>query len=78
MIVTFTPVGYGETLEFHERNLCVGNDPVLEKFEQLIAALRDIKPNDRSEADRYYAIVITEVEKDKAVYMAYCTNAEGE
>lgn len=41
-------------------------------FGELLLRLREAKPNDRSEADRYHAIVITEVEKAKAVYMAYC------
>lgn len=41
-------------------------------FEDLLSRLSFYKPNDRSSADRYYAIVITEVEKAKAVYLAYC------
>ena len=43
-----------------------------ELFEQLLAALKESKPNDRSEQDRYFAIVITDVEKARAVYLAYC------
>lgn len=42
------------------------------QFEELLNWLREQKPNDRSDKDRYFAIVITDVEKAKAVYMAYC------
>lgn len=42
-------------------------------FEELLAQLREQKPNDRSEKDRYCAIVITEVEKAKAAYVVYAS-----
>lgn len=42
-----------------------------EQFEELLASLREQKPNDRSDKDRYWAIVITEVEKAKAVFLTY-------
>lgn len=42
-------------------------------FEELLAQLREQKPNDRSDKDRYWAICITEVEKVKAVYMVYAS-----
>lgn len=42
-------------------------------FEELLEQLRKHKPNDRSDKDRYCAIVITEVEKAKAVYMVYAS-----
>ena len=42
-----------------------------EKFVEFITALRNAKPNDRSEKDRYFAIVITEVEKAFAVFMTF-------
>jgi hypothetical protein len=54
------------------------SNATLERFQELLDTLRNAKPNDRSEADRYYAIVITEVEKSKAVYMAYCQSEPGE
>lgn len=38
-------------------------------FDMLLTALRERKPNNRSEQDRYWAIVITEVEKARAVYL---------
>lgn len=40
-------------------------------FEALLDALRSEKPNDRSDKDRYFAIVITDVEKAKAVFVTY-------
>lgn len=33
--------------------------------------MRDAKPNDRSEQDRYWAIAITELEKARAVFVTY-------
>lgn len=42
-------------------------------FEELLAQLREQKPNDRSEKDRYWAISITEVEKAKAVFVTYAS-----
>ena len=41
------------------------------QFDSLLEMLRATKPNDRSEVDRYRAIVITEVEKAKAIYLVY-------
>ena len=41
------------------------------QFETLLTMLKAAKPNDRSEADRYTAIVITDVEKAKAVFLTY-------
>lgn len=46
-------------------------EEVYAKFVDFIAALRAAKPNDRSEKDRYYAIVITEVEKAFAVFSTF-------
>lgn len=46
-------------------------------FEELLAAMREQKPNDRSERDRYWAIAITEVEKAKAVFVTYAQPIEG-
>lgn len=36
-----------------------------------LALLQDHKPNDRSEKDRHYAIVITELEKVYAYYKTF-------
>ena len=44
---------------------------IVEMFDELLDELRAAKPNDRSEADRYTAIVITEVEKVRAVFIVY-------
>lgn len=44
---------------------------VLAQFDELLDALRDSKPNDRSEQDRYIAITITEVEKARALFVVY-------
>ncbi len=41
------------------------------KFEELLAALKELKPNDRSEQDRYWAITITETEKAAAFFKTY-------
>jgi hypothetical protein len=46
-------------------------------FEHLLITLKDQKPNDRSNADRYWAIVITEVEKARAIYLTYAAPKEG-
>lgn len=42
-----------------------------DEFEILLLELRRQKPNDRSDKDRYWAIVITEVEKAKAIFLQY-------
>ena len=44
-----------------------------DEFEILLYELRQQKPNDRSDKDRYWAIVITEVEKAKAIFLQYAT-----
>ena len=51
-------------------------DAVLEQFDELLDALHDAKPGDRSEQDRYTAITITEVEKARAVFMVYVRDTE--
>lgn len=38
-------------------------EKVLNKFDELLRDMRSLKPNDRSEIDRYWAIAITETEK---------------
>jgi adenylate cyclase class IV len=40
-----------------------------------LEALRAQKPNDRSEADRYYAVAITDLEKLIAVFRVYIEHA---
>jgi hypothetical protein len=47
-------------------------------FDDLLATLREAKPNDRSEQDRYFAIVITDVEKARAVFLTYCAKENDE
>jgi hypothetical protein len=47
------------------------SNTVIEQFDALLKTLRETKPNDRSEQDRYHAITITEVEKARAVFMVY-------
>ncbi len=39
-----------------------------------IKMLRDAKPSDRSELDRRFAIVITEMEKGQALFFTYIVN----
>lgn len=41
---------------------------VLAKFDDLLIEMRRLKPDDRSDADRYWAIAITETEKARAVF----------
>lgn len=44
---------------------------VLENFEFLLVSLKELKPNDRSDKDRYWAITNTEVEKALAIFKTY-------
>lgn len=44
---------------------------MIEKLQQALADLQTAKPNDRSEQDRRYAILITETEKLIALYTAW-------
>jgi hypothetical protein len=46
-------------------------DTALKALDQALSELRRNKPNDRSDADRYWAIVITDVEKALAVFKTY-------
>jgi hypothetical protein len=46
-------------------------DTALKALDQALFELRRNKPNDRSDADRYWAIVITDVEKALAVFKTY-------
>lgn len=41
------------------------------KLREALEALKAEKPNDRSDKDRYWAIVITDVEKAIAVFKTY-------
>ena len=47
-------------------------EDIVKSFEFLLLQLETFKPNDRSKQDRYWAIVNTEVEKAKAVFLTYC------
>lgn len=51
-------------------------EEVIKSFDFLLLQLEAYKPNDRSKQDRYWAIVNTEVEKAKAVFMTYCKEDE--
>lgn len=44
---------------------------MLEKLNELLAGLQAEKPNDHSEKDRYYSILITDTEKLIALYRAW-------
>ena len=46
-------------------------DEVNQKLAEALAAMKDAKPNDRSEEDRYAAIAITDLEKVIAFYNFY-------
>jgi hypothetical protein len=49
---------------------------VIDSFEELLEKLRLMKPNDRSGYDRYWAIVITDVEKAMAVFKTFAVQEE--
>jgi hypothetical protein len=51
-------------------------DLVVQEFDYIVKLLKELKPNDRSDQDRYWAIVITEVEKARAVFLTYATTKE--
>jgi anaerobic ribonucleoside-triphosphate reductase len=42
------------------------------ELEQLRQKITDNKPNDRSDADRNYVIVLTDLQKVAAFWMVYC------
>lgn len=44
---------------------------VILKFLELLNAMETLKPNDRSEQDRYWAIARTDVEKAYAVFETF-------
>lgn len=49
---------------------------ILVDLECTLAALRATKPGDRSERDRYWAIVITDLEKVYAYFKTFCAPKE--
>lgn len=46
---------------------------VIDALRSALEKMRNEKPNDRSERDRYVAICIADLEKLLAVYGLYCT-----
>ena len=42
-----------------------------DKLSSLIQDMKNSKPDDRSETDRYYAVVITDLEKAYAYFFTY-------
>lgn len=46
-------------------------EEILERLSVMLFILRDHKPDDRSEDDRYFAITITEMEKVVAIFQTY-------
>ena len=59
-------------------NIVAPDKTVTWQFEELLEWLRRDKPNDRSDKDRYWAIVITEVEKAKAIFLTYAAPEQRE
>lgn len=59
-----------------ERKPPFGENAVGVGLSRLLATMRQYKPNDRSERDRYWAICITDLEKVKAVFDAYILKGE--
>lgn len=50
----------------------MGNDSkVLSLLKEALEAMKEAKPNDRSDRDRYAAIAITDLEKLIAVYLVH-------
>jgi hypothetical protein len=47
-----------------------------EMLEQFIGYVRDVKPNDRSEKDRKFAVALTDLEKVSAYIKTYLENEE--
>jgi hypothetical protein len=54
-----------------KRKVDAKKDTAIKALDQALFELRRNKPNDRSDADRYWAIVITDVEKAMAVFKTY-------
>lgn len=46
-----------------------------DQFSELIAETRRLKPEDRSDIDRRYAVLITEIEKSYAYFMHFIFNS---
>jgi hypothetical protein len=49
----------------------VPGSPAFDLLESALESLQSEKPNDRSEVDRRYAIIITDLEKVLAYYKTY-------
>lgn len=49
---------------------------LLRKLEELIAAMRESKPSDRSDVDRVYAVTLTELEKVRAYWLVTAVRKE--
>jgi hypothetical protein len=63
--------GLRNDAEVEKRKVNAKQDAALKALDQALFELRRNKPNDRSDADRYWAIVITDVEKAMAVFKTY-------
>lgn len=49
---------------------------ILRKIEELIRLMRNLKPNDRSEIDRIYAVTLTDLEKIAAYWQVKALEAK--
>ena len=49
----------------------MGNTSTLDELIDFIERMRERKPNDRSELDRYYAVFLTDLEKVRAYCQVY-------
>lgn len=49
---------------------------ILRKIEELIRLMRNLKPNDRSEIDRIYAVTLTDLEKITAYWQVKALEAQ--
>lgn len=50
------------------------SETIVMEFNFLIESLKEFKPNDRSEQDRYWAITVTEVEKALALFKTFAAS----
>lgn len=60
-----------QAAESQSKTLAFNKQVSLDAMTNALSALRAHKPNDRSEQDRYWAIVITDLEKSIAVFKTY-------
>jgi len=61
---------------FEESNKIPTTEDMAHMIFDVLVGLRDMKPNNRSELDRKYAVMITDMEKINAYFNHYVVNAQ--